>query len=50
MKWYMNEEREVLVKAFREFVEKEIRPFVPKMEENEEYPKEILSERASLEC
>lgn len=48
MKWYMNEEREVLVKAFREFVEKEILPFVPKMEENEEYPKEILSEMGKL--
>ncbi len=28
--WYMNEERQVLVNAFREFAVNEIRPFVDK--------------------
>lgn len=46
--WYMNEDREMLANAFREFAEKEIRPFIPKMEEKEEHPKELLAKMGEL--
>lgn len=46
--WYMNEERQILVNAFREFAENEIRPMVPKMEENEEYPREAIRKLGEL--
>lgn len=46
--WYMNEDREILVKAFREFAEKEIRPIVPKMEEEEAYPLEAMRKLGEL--
>ena len=40
--WYMTEERQILVNAFREFAENEIRPMIAKMEEQEEYPIEAI--------
>ncbi len=46
--WYMNEERELLVKAFREFAEQEIRPIVDKMEKQDEYPVEALRTMGQL--
>lgn len=46
--WYMNEERQILVNAFREFAENEIRPAVAKMEENEEYPREAIRKLGEL--
>lgn len=40
--WYMTEERQMLQKMMQEFVENEVKPFVPKMEQDEEYPREII--------
>lgn len=46
--WYMTDERKVLQKTFREFAEKEIRPFVPQMEQEEKYPRQILRKMGKL--
>lgn len=46
--WYMNEERELLVKAFREFAQQEVRPLVDKMEKDEEYPREAFRKMGEL--
>lgn len=46
--WYMNSERQLLVKAFRDFAQGEIKPFVSRMEENEEYPREIIHKMGKL--
>lgn len=39
--WYMNEERKLLQKMVRDFTQKEVKPFIPKMEKDV-YPTEIL--------
>lgn len=46
--WYMNAEREMLVNAFKEFAEQEIRPMVSRMEEDEEYPREAIRKLGEL--
>lgn len=46
--WYMTPERKVLQKAFREFAQKEIQPFVPMMEKKEAYPREIFRKMGQL--
>ncbi len=48
MKWYMNEEREMLQEAFREFVEKRVQPHVAEMEEHEANSKELIKEMGRL--
>lgn len=40
--WYMTEERKMIKKIMEEFVENEVMPFVPEMEKNETYPREIF--------
>lgn len=46
--WYMNEERELLQQAFREFAQTRVRPHVDKMEEEEADAKELLLEMGQL--
>lgn len=46
--WYMTQERKMLVRSFREFAQKEIRPLVPKMEEEDFYPKDTILELGQL--
>lgn len=46
--WYMNEERQVLVNAFREFAVNEIRPFVDKMEREDAFPADALRKLGEL--
>lgn len=40
--WYMTEERQMLQKMMEEFVQNEIVPFIPEMEKNDTYPREIF--------
>lgn len=46
--WYMNEERELLQGAFREFAQTRVRPFVPEMEEKEADCKSLIKEMGEL--
>lgn len=46
--WYMNEERELLQKAFREYAQKRVRPYVDKMEREEVGCKDLIKEMAGL--
>lgn len=46
--WYMNEDRQILVNAFREFAQNEVRPAAAKMEENEEFPLEAIKKLGEL--
>ena len=46
--WYMNEEREQLVKMVKDFAESEIRPFVKTMEETDAFPHEIIRKAGEL--
>ncbi len=46
--WYMNEEREMLRAAFREFAQKKVRPHVAKMEEEEAGCKDLILEMGQL--
>ncbi|MCR5449787.1 MAG: acyl-CoA dehydrogenase family protein [Solobacterium sp.] len=46
--WYMNEERELLRKSFREYTEKRIRPLARKLEAEEENSREALLEMGKL--
>ena len=46
--WYMNEEREQLVKMIKDFAESEIRPFVKEMEETDAFPREIIRKAGEL--
>lgn len=46
--WYMNEERELLQKTFREYTEKRVRPLAKKMEEEEASSREVLLEMGKL--
>ena len=46
--WYMNENRELIRNAAREFAEKEIRPFVREMEVNDTYPRELVRRMGQL--
>lgn len=43
-----SEEQEMMRKMVREFAEEQIRPFIPAMEEEERYPREILRKMAEL--
>lgn len=43
-----SEEQEMMRKMVREFAEEQIRPFIPAMEEEERYPREILKKMAEL--
>jgi len=43
-----SEEQEMMRKMVREFAEEQIRPFIPVMEEEERYPREILRKMAEL--
>jgi len=46
--WYMNEERELLQKVFREYARAKVRPFVDKMELEEANCKELVKEMGRL--
>ena len=46
--WYMTEERKMLQKTMEQFVNDEVRPFIPKMEEEGAHPKEIISKLGQL--
>ena len=48
MRWYMNEERELLQKAFREFAQQRVRPYVDKMEKEDAGCKDLLLEMGQL--
>lgn len=41
-KWYMNEERRLIEKAVKTFAEKEVRPFISAMEDEDKSPKELV--------
>lgn len=43
-----SEEQEMMRKMVRDFAEEQIRPFIPVMEEEERYPREILKKMAEL--
>jgi hypothetical protein len=43
-----SDEQEMMRKMVREFAEEQIRPFIPVMEEEERYPREILKKMAEL--
>ena len=45
--WYMTLERKLLKKIVREFAEKEIRPFIPNLE-NDIYPVEIIKKLGQI--
>lgn len=46
--WYLNEDRELIRQAAREFAENEVRPFVENMELGNEYPKELVKRMSEL--
>ncbi len=46
--WYMNEERELLQGAFREFAQTRVRPYIPEMEEKDADCKELIKEMGEL--
>lgn len=46
--WYMNEERELLQKTFREYTEKRVRPLAKKMEWEEASSRDVLLEMGKL--
>lgn len=46
--WYMNEERQQLVKMVKDFAEAEIRPFIKTMEETDAFPTEIIQKAGEL--
>lgn len=46
--WFMNEERELMRNVAREFVEKEVKPVVQKMDRNEEYPLQLIRRTGEL--
>ena len=46
--WYMNEEREMLQKAFREYAQKRVRPLAQKMEEEDASSRAELLEMGKL--
>lgn len=46
--WYMNEERELLQKSFREYAEKRVRPLAQKMEDEDASSREALLEMGRL--
>lgn len=46
--WYMNEERELLQAAFREFAQTRVRPHVAKMEEEDANAKQLIKEMGEL--
>lgn len=48
MKWYMNEERELLQKAFREFAQQRVRPYIDKMEREDAGCRDLLLEMGQL--
>lgn len=45
--WYMNEERTLLKNMMKEFCEKEVRPFIPRLEAGE-YPRELMTKMGEL--
>ena len=45
--WYMNDERKMLQEMVKDFTQKEVKPVIPKME-NDEYPKEILKKMGEI--
>ena len=45
--WYMNEERKMLKEMVKEFTQNEVKPFIPRME-NDEYPKDILKKMVEI--
>lgn len=46
--WYMNEERELLQKTFREYAQKRVRPLAQKMEDEDASSREALLEMGRL--
>lgn len=46
--WYMNEERELLRNAFREYAQTRVRPFADKMEREDANCKELIKEMGEL--
>ena len=46
--WYMNEERELLQGAFREFAQTRVRPYVSEMEEKDADCKDLIKEMGEL--
>ena len=42
--WYMNEDREMLQKSFREYAVKRVRPLAQKMEDEDASSREALLE------
>ncbi len=46
--WYMNEDRELIRNAAREFAEKEVKPFVAEMESNDRYPRQLVKRMGEL--
>jgi len=46
--WYMNEDRELIRNAAREFAEKEIKPFVSEMEFKDTYPRHLVKRMGEL--
>ena len=48
MRWYLNEERELLQKAFREFVQERVKPYVEKMENEDAGCRDLILEMGQL--
>lgn len=48
MRWYMNEDREMLQAAFKDFAQNRVRPHVDKMETEEADAKELILEMGQL--
>jgi len=46
--WYMNEDRELIRNAAREFAEKEVKPFVSEMEFKDTYPRHLVKRMGEL--
>ena len=46
--WYMNEDRKLLQKSFKEYVQKRVRPFAKELEDAEASPRELLQEMGRL--
>ena len=46
--WYMNEDREMLQKAFREYAQKRVRPLALKMEDEDASSRDALLEMGRL--
>lgn len=46
--WWMNEERQMIVNAARDFAEQEVRPAAKLMEEEEKYPEEAIRKLGEL--